>query len=91
MSIETLDFRSLNMAIYNGTSNGRVLWQPRIDAWYRDREFGINLFPPRFKNMSRVELYKDLKCSARLYQYSRCFEKLWIQECIDIQENLMIG
>ena len=80
--------RRLNLDIYRGTSGGKVLWQPRIDAWYMDRQFKPELFPDRFKGMSQLDIYKDLGCSARLYQYSKCFKKVYDSRINHYKRNL---
>ncbi len=70
------DFLKLNSDIIHGKANGKVLWQPRIDCWYDDRIFNHGKLLGKYDNMSRIELYHELGCSARLYEYNNCLERL---------------
>ena len=58
-----------------GKSGGRVIWQPRIGCWYHDKIFEGEAFPAPFTGMSWTEVYRELDCSARLYNYyNACFK-----------------
>ena len=65
------NFLKLNRDILFGNAGGQVLWQPRIDCWYYDRVFNGGLLPP-YENMTRLELYKALGVSPRVYEYNGC-------------------
>ncbi len=72
------DHRSLNLAKMNrdaafGKAGGWILWQPRIQAWFTDREFQGIALPPHYQGMSHADIYRDLGCSNRVYQYNSCF------------------
>ena len=74
------DHRNLNLAEFNldvvfGRSNGLVLWQPRILAWFTDRRFRGEPLPERYREMSEAEIYRDLGCSNRVYQYNQCYQR----------------
>ncbi len=66
----------LNRDIIKRQSNGKVLWQPRINAWLDDRIFsGIDL-PGKYAGCDRQSLYEKLECSDRMYNYfNLCLEQ----------------
>lgn len=68
-----MDFAKLNEDVCFGRANGKVIWQPRIGCWIDDRLFADDELPGRYKGMSKVEIYRDLGCSARIYEYNDCF------------------
>lgn len=75
-----MDFLDLNRKVIRGEAGGKVIWQPRIDCWFSDKQFaGIEL-PKPFTGMSYPEdlpkMYRLLGCSARLYEFNRCFKKI---------------
>jgi len=82
------DFLKLNREIINGTANGKVLWQPRIDCWYDDRIFTHGKLSGQYEGMSRMELYRELGCSARLYEYNNCLERFEIEPVMRRSEKL---
>jgi len=55
--------KELNLAIFEGTARG-VLWQPRLETWiaHHMRE---GTMPERFRGMSALEIYDELRCSVR--------------------------
>lgn len=53
--------------------HGKVIWQPRIQCWYDDKMFEDGTLPGRYAGMTRAELYRDLDCSSRVYEYNACF------------------
>lgn len=74
----------------------RVVWQPRIEHW-----FNVNTkqgtLPERYREMSLIELYDDLGCSVRAYDYyNQAIERirpseLWVEiiedtpkRCVDL-------
>ena len=67
------NFAKLHEDVCFGKAGGKVIWQPRIQCWYDDKMFEDGKLPGRYEGMSRVELYKDLGCSARVYEYNGCF------------------
>jgi len=50
-----------------------VVWQPRLEHWYNvNKQLGT--LPPRYRHMSRLELYDDLGCVPRPYSpFNGCF------------------
>jgi hypothetical protein len=73
-----MDFYKLNNEVLFNNNNKKVIWQPRIDAWYRDRTHkGIDRLPERYKGMSLRDIYLDLGCSNRIYDFNECFSKVY--------------
>lgn len=70
------DFADLHRQVVFGQSQGQIIWQPRILAWYKDKMFYGQELPPPFTNMSQHDLYRELGCSARLYEYNDCFRRV---------------
>lgn len=70
------NFAELHRAVVFGQSNGRIIWQPRIGCWITDKRFAGEPLPEPFEGMSEPEIYRELKCSARLYEYNRCFRRI---------------
>ena len=74
------DHRNLNLVRFNEDvafhrANGRILWQPRILAWYTDRKFSGRPLPAPYTGMTEPELYRALGVSNRLYFFNRAFLK----------------
>ncbi|MGC9468529.1 MAG: hypothetical protein ACP5HS_08055 [Anaerolineae bacterium] len=70
------DFAELHRKVAFGESEGRIIWQPRIGCWVTDKEFAGEPFPPPFTGMDLYEIYRELNCSARLYEYNDCFRRI---------------
>lgn len=73
-----LDLAKLHRNVIRGTSDGMVIWQPRIDCWYWDRLFRKEPFPAPYTDMNINQIYRELGCSNRLYnQFNSCFVKVY--------------
>lgn len=59
-----------------GKSNGKIIWQPRIGCWYHDKIFAGESLPDPFTGMDFYQIYRELGCSARLYEYNSCFRRV---------------
>ena len=70
------DFAKLNREVVFGLSGGRIIWQPRILAWYTDRQFAGTPLPAPYTGMNPTELYRALGCSNRLYDFNDCFKRI---------------
>lgn len=78
---QNLDLAKLHRDVIRGTSNGMVIWQPRIGCWYSDRLFRKEPFPAPYTGMDINQLYRELGCSNRLYnQFNSCFVKVFDQQ-----------
>ncbi|MFL7811233.1 MAG: hypothetical protein AB8I80_21515, partial [Anaerolineae bacterium] len=70
------DWPTLHRQVVFGRSNGKIIWQPRIGCWFTDKQFAGEPFPPPYTGMDLWEIYRELDCSARLYQYNACFRRI---------------
>lgn len=68
-----IDFAELHRRVVFDQSDGQIIWQPRIGCWYTDKQFDQEPLPPPFTGMSLVEIYRELGCSARIYDYNACY------------------
>lgn len=69
-----LDLWKLHEDVCYGRAGGKIIWQPRILAWYDDKIFFKQPLPAKYQGMSRAEIYRSLGCSDRLYYFNACFE-----------------
>ena len=70
------NFSKSNHDVIFGRSNGKIIWQPRIGCWYHDKIFAGEMLPAPYTGMSIHEVYRKLGCSARLYEFNECFERI---------------
>jgi hypothetical protein len=70
------DWPALHHQVVSGCSQGKIIWQPRIGCWYTDKQFAGEPFPAPYTGMDLWEIYRELDCSARLYQYNACFRRI---------------
>lgn len=66
-------FRALHEAVAFGESDGRIIWQPIIGCWYRDKQFAGEPLPEPYSGMSLPDIYRALRCAARPYAFGSCF------------------
>jgi hypothetical protein len=76
-AVRPTDHRNLNLwklheDVCFGQAGGKVIWQPRILAWYDDKVFFKEPLPAPYENLSRADLYRRLGCSDRLYYFNDC-------------------
>ena len=71
-----MDFQPLIRDVIKGTSNGKIVWQPRIGCWYDDRMFQNGTLPEPYAGLSLPEIYQKLGCSARTYDYYGCYKRI---------------
>ncbi len=61
-----MDFRGDILAVYERRRNPRVVWQPRLEHWYRiNRREGR--IPQRYKDAELRDIYDDLHASVRYF------------------------
>lgn len=72
-----IDLYDFQLDVIRGKAGGRILWQPRIGCWYDDKKYAGEELPGVFKGMDLVEIYRELGCSNRIYDYNDCF---WARE-----------
>lgn len=70
---KNIDLEQFNIDVIRGNANGKILWQPRILCWYDDKMFAGEELPAPYTNMTLPELYRELGCSNRIYDYNGCF------------------
>lgn len=70
------NFAKLHNDIVLGNSNGRILWQPRIQCWYDDKKFHNDPLPAKYQNKDIYGIHRELGCSARLYEFNECFKRI---------------
>jgi hypothetical protein len=65
------------LSTYAGEPTDRIVWQPRLEHWYRYHHHTGTL-PERYREMELIELYDDLGCSVRyagrplVYEQEKC-------------------
>lgn len=63
-----MTFREMNLRVFRGEPLPHVFFQPRLEPWYAwHKQFGK--LPPRYRDMSLIELFDDLKVSMRYVHY----------------------
>ena len=72
----SVNFAELHRQVVFGQSNEKIIWQPRIGCWFSDKRFSGEPFPEPFTDMELPEIYRELKCSARLYDFNACFKRI---------------
>jgi hypothetical protein len=70
---QQLDLWQFHEDVVFGHAQGMIIWQPRISAWFVDKDFYGEPRPERYRGMTEPEVYRDLGCSNRLYHYNACF------------------
>jgi len=68
-----LDLDQFNLDVVFGRSGGRIIWQPRIAAWYNDKLFANEPLPSPYEGMTLPAIYRSLGCTNRCYYYNSSF------------------
>ncbi len=74
--MKTLDFSKFHRKVVFNQAGGRIIWQPRILCWYTDKIFEDGGLPAPYTGMTQYDLYRSLGCSARLYEFNECFQRI---------------
>jgi hypothetical protein len=74
------DHRNLNLAklhrdVIREKAGGKIIWQPRIGCWLQDKRFAGEKLPEPYEGLTMPGIYRELGCSARIYEYNSCFKK----------------
>lgn len=72
----SVDFEKLHSNVCFGKAGGKIIWQPRIGAWFYDRKFFKIPFPEPYTDMDLPDIYRSLGCSARVYDYRFSFKRI---------------
>lgn len=77
---ERPNFGEMQLAIFRREDPGGVLWQPRIDGWYKINKARGTL-PPHLKDASMLDIYDYIHASCRYFQWDRSWfaEKSWLR------------
>lgn len=63
-----MTFREMNLRVFEREKIPQVLFQPRIEPWYHwHKQF--DLLPLKYRDMTLLELFDDLKVSMRYIHY----------------------
>jgi hypothetical protein len=74
--LDDLNLDKLHRDVCFGRSNDKIIWQPRIGAWYTDKIFDDGHLPEPYSEMDLYDLYRSLGVSARLYEFNSCFRRV---------------
>ena len=66
----------LHRKVLRGEAGGKVLWQPRILAWWDDKRYFGEPMPEPYEHLSRPDFFRYLDCSTRLYVFNECFRRV---------------
>ena len=87
---KNLNLAELNRQVIRGTSNGKIIFQPRIMAWFSDKSYLGQPLPEPYTEMEPNDVYRAIGCSNRCYEFNWCFQvhedPSVIFERIDIDE-----
>lgn len=64
---------SLHEDVAFGRANGQIIWQPRIQCWLTDKKFEGMKLPEPYEGKTKADIYRELGCSARIYEYNDSF------------------
>ncbi|MDH7601576.1 MAG: uroporphyrinogen decarboxylase family protein [Armatimonadota bacterium] len=70
-----MTFRERTLAILAHRPVDKIVYQPRIEHWYNVNKNNGTL-PQRYKEMSLLDIYDDLRCSIRTYPWFNCCLKV---------------
>lgn len=70
------NWAKLHHDVVFGKSNGKIIFQPRIDCWYDDKAFLKIPLPAPYTGLTKYDVYRKLNYSARLYEFNACFERI---------------
>ncbi len=83
------DLNKLHSDVVFGKSGGKIIWQPRIACWYHDKLFAGEKLPAPYEGMDLFDIYRDLGCSARLYEkFNFCYEAVE-PECVKTHKRML--
>ena len=68
-----LDLTQFHLDVIRGRSGGKIIWQPRIIAWYWNRALEKDGLPAPYTGMSVPDFFRKLGVSTRVYNGLECF------------------
>lgn len=66
-----------NRKVINRNANGKILWQPRIAAYFDDRDFNKIPYDEPYSKFNRYDVYRAIGCSDRSYQFNACMKPVY--------------
>jgi len=70
-----MNLAQLHTDVIRGKAGGKIIWQPRIGCWLQDKRFAGEKLPEPYEGLTMPGIYRELGCSARIYEYNSCFKK----------------
>ena len=71
------DFWKLHEDVCFKRAGGKIIWQPRIQCWRDDKLFDYGKLPGIYEGMTDPEIFTELDCSSRIYDYNACFKAVY--------------
>ena len=71
---KNINLLELHREVVRSESQEKIIWQPRIGCWYSDKIFADEKLPEPYSGMTLAQIYRELGCSARIYEYNDCFK-----------------
>lgn len=71
-----MDLKQFHKDVIEQKAHGQVIWQPRILCWYGDRMFTHGQLPGKYKGLDSPNLYRELGCSNRIYEYGYAIRRV---------------
>lgn len=68
-----LNLTQFNLDVLRGKAGGKIIWQPRIGCWLNDKKFAGEPLPEPYAGLTLPEIYRELGCSNRIYEFKTCF------------------
>ena len=74
------DFAAMQLAIFRGEDPGGVLWQPRIDWWYKVNK-ARDTMPDNLKDATFLEICDYIHASCRYFLWDRSWvtDHAWLR------------
>lgn len=69
-----MSFAELNNEVLFNKNNKKIIWQPRILAWYWDKMYAKEPLPAPFTGMTLPQIHREINASARIYEYGLAYK-----------------
>lgn len=70
-----MNWAKLHRDVAFGQAGRRIIWQPIISCWHRDKLFADGQLPAPWTGMQVPEIHRKLGVSMRPYLYGSCFKR----------------
>ena len=64
-----MNWARLHRDVAFGRSGGRIIWQPIVSCWHRDKMFADGALPAPWTGLSIPQIHRTLGVSMRPYAY----------------------